>query len=104
MEPGITAVTFVIDGAWLLGGQPCEVMEETPSVYGDIIRSLFFPAGNTIAMPTENFSSAPPPPEPAGNTANPGEHTVSNRFGEYRITFKPIGKEIREDPKPVQPL
>ena len=34
----------------------CEDIEEARRVYGDGVRSLFFPAGNTIAMPTEDLS------------------------------------------------
>jgi radical SAM superfamily enzyme YgiQ (UPF0313 family) len=35
----------------------CEDIEEARNVYGDTVRSLFFPAGNTIAMPTEDLSA-----------------------------------------------
>lgn len=35
----------------------CEDIEEASNVYGDTVRSLFFPAGNTIAMPTEDLSA-----------------------------------------------
>jgi radical SAM superfamily enzyme YgiQ (UPF0313 family) len=35
----------------------CEDIEEARRVYGDGVRSLFFPAGNTIAMPTEYLSA-----------------------------------------------
>ena len=35
----------------------CEDMEEARKVYGDRVRTLFFPAGNTIAMPTEDLAA-----------------------------------------------
>jgi len=35
----------------------CEDMEEARKVYGDRVRTLFFPAGNTIAMPTEELAA-----------------------------------------------
>jgi radical SAM superfamily enzyme YgiQ (UPF0313 family) len=35
----------------------CEDIEEARISYGKNIRSLFFPAGNTIAMPTEDLSA-----------------------------------------------
>jgi radical SAM superfamily enzyme YgiQ (UPF0313 family) len=35
----------------------CEDIEEARNVYGDTVRSLFFPAGNTIAMATEDLSA-----------------------------------------------
>jgi len=35
----------------------CEDIEEARRVCGDGVRSLFFPAGNTIAMPTEDLSA-----------------------------------------------
>jgi radical SAM superfamily enzyme YgiQ (UPF0313 family) len=35
----------------------CEDIEEAGSVLGDTVRSVFFPAGNTIAMPTEDLSA-----------------------------------------------
>jgi len=35
----------------------CEDIEEARRVYGDGVRFLFFPAGNTIAMPTEDLSA-----------------------------------------------
>ncbi len=35
----------------------CEDIEEAASVHGDTVRSVFFPAGNTIAMPTEDLSA-----------------------------------------------
>lgn len=35
----------------------CEDMEEACTYYGKNVRSLFFPAGNTIAMPTDDFST-----------------------------------------------
>jgi radical SAM superfamily enzyme YgiQ (UPF0313 family) len=35
----------------------CEDIEEDGSVLGDTVRSVFFPAGNTIAMPTEDLSA-----------------------------------------------
>jgi len=35
----------------------CEDIEEARNVYGDTVRSLFFPAGNTIAMPTEDLAA-----------------------------------------------
>jgi radical SAM superfamily enzyme YgiQ (UPF0313 family) len=34
----------------------CEDIEEARRVYADSVKSLFFPAGNTIAMPTEDLS------------------------------------------------
>lgn len=33
----------------------CEDIEEAHRLYGDRVRSVFFPAGNTIAMPTEDL-------------------------------------------------
>ncbi len=35
----------------------CEELEEAKGVFGDRIRTLFFPAGNTIAMPTAHLSA-----------------------------------------------
>jgi radical SAM superfamily enzyme YgiQ (UPF0313 family) len=35
----------------------CEDMEEARRVYGGRVRTLFFPAGNTIAMPTEDLAA-----------------------------------------------
>jgi radical SAM superfamily enzyme YgiQ (UPF0313 family) len=35
----------------------CEDLEEARKVYGDRVRTLFFPAGNTIAMPTEELAA-----------------------------------------------
>ncbi|MBN2034007.1 MAG: radical SAM protein [Deltaproteobacteria bacterium] len=35
----------------------CEDIEEARNVYGETVRSVFFPAGNTIAMPTEDLSA-----------------------------------------------
>jgi radical SAM superfamily enzyme YgiQ (UPF0313 family) len=35
----------------------CEDLDEAGRVYGDRIRTVFFPAGNTIAMPTEELAS-----------------------------------------------
>ena len=35
----------------------CEDMEEACTYYGKNVRSLFFPAGNTIAMPTDDLST-----------------------------------------------
>jgi len=34
----------------------CEDIDEACNVYGDAFRSLFFPAGNTIAMPAEDLA------------------------------------------------
>lgn len=33
----------------------CEDIEEARRIYGDTVRSLFFPAGNTIAMPNDDL-------------------------------------------------
>ena len=35
----------------------CEDIREASDSYGNNVRSLFFPAGNTIAMPTEDLSA-----------------------------------------------
>ena len=35
----------------------CEDIREARGVYGDIHRTLFFPAGNTIAMPTKDLAA-----------------------------------------------
>jgi radical SAM superfamily enzyme YgiQ (UPF0313 family) len=35
----------------------CEDMEEAQKIYGGRVRTLFFPAGNTIAMPTEDLAA-----------------------------------------------
>jgi radical SAM superfamily enzyme YgiQ (UPF0313 family) len=35
----------------------CEDIEEARKVYGNRVRTLFFPAGNTIAMPTEELAA-----------------------------------------------
>lgn len=35
----------------------CEELEEAKEVFGDRIRTLFFPAGNTIAMPTAQLAA-----------------------------------------------
>lgn len=35
----------------------CEDLEEARRVFGDTIRTLFFPAGNSIAMPTEQLAA-----------------------------------------------
>jgi radical SAM superfamily enzyme YgiQ (UPF0313 family) len=35
----------------------CEDIEEARNLYGDTVTSLFFPAGNTIAMATEDLSA-----------------------------------------------
>jgi len=35
----------------------CEDLEEARQVFGDTIRTLFFPAGNSIAMPTEQLAA-----------------------------------------------
>jgi radical SAM superfamily enzyme YgiQ (UPF0313 family) len=37
--------------------QICEDIEEARRVYGDRVRTLFFPAGNTIAMPMEALAA-----------------------------------------------
>ena len=31
-------------------------LDEGASLYGDVVRTLFFPAGNTIAMPTDELA------------------------------------------------
>ena len=35
----------------------CEDLEEARKIYGDRVRTLFFPAGNTIAVPTEELAA-----------------------------------------------
>ncbi len=35
----------------------CEDIEDARNIYGGTVRSIFFPAGNTIAMPTEDLSA-----------------------------------------------
>jgi len=35
----------------------CEDIRETGNAYGEKVKSVFFPAGNTIAMPTEDLAA-----------------------------------------------
>ena len=38
-------------------GEICEDLEEARRIYGNRVKTLFFPAGNTIAMPTEDLAA-----------------------------------------------